>query len=1201
MIKKNELGIVLLLALLPLLLLPIMKLTGLVIYANQDSSMQVETNQTLFYYENFTIYANLIGPGAAASTFNCTYNASNLVYGNMTFDGLRFFATNSFPTGILGTVTMDVNCSNATGYLNISTIPYTIVKDSSLTVSTSLPYGVKGYNITFYAWYNETDRSGNNLGKISGADCNLSIDGYGYRMDENGNSYYLTLSNLTREINKKYNVTCNSNNKYNITYSNNVTIYYILETNSSLTHNNYVKCANFFLNLSINEYLNYLIYDVNGTPETGTLQYYNLTNKMLSGYSKLANIVGSLTMTFADMDNDAKYEIIYANSSSIWKIEVDNELSPATPVNSIGTVSSITFGHFTNFNKNEIAVIDGTDLKVKIMNSSYDMFHNTSITADDSAWKITSCKFGSNLTSDLLLYKENQASAYKLYYLTKTTSDVFIQNTINTPQYMKITCDYFSNKDYMDIIIRTNSDFIVYKNQGGFFTATENISIAGITDAVARGSSIAVSDLNKDGYNDIVYTGQNAAGAILFNGSSLINYQNFSEKYVQSCISAYDYDDDNDPDLFLVGKNGVVFYHTIVQNNINLIDSTAKNPLGTFTYTNNGGLFSFSITNLTNYGETYSLGIGSTNLQNSYFSQMIPMSTSITAANSIATPIRYVGNLGRKKEFNLTLPTDSDLYFNLYAVSPLNKVHFLQQLHYTPIGCSMFNYTAWDVRSSCDINSSSIPTVIKIANGSTLNINSDTYYELVNDLEIHNNGTLIITKNMHSNGTIYVYNYPNSTLKIVDSKVNLSYMDCDNCSINITKSKVNGIIHFLGTNSSMTDCVLENITMDMANLTLNNCSYNRATYSDSLLIQNWWISFYNNSNVLVNISFGDTNYFYNTVSSGNRVLLENLSYVIKLSKPLSESVTNIITLNNNMYYDLALSPGYPEFTLNPYTTNFSNYSIEQLANLYGFTIGNSNSSITFLSNVDVRGKNFTALVNNFYNNVFVNDTFYNSNAQIAIRNLPYIKMPVISRNGSLCGDCNVISYNSGVLNFSVGGFSTYQAGANSGLNVSTYSSRGINIQNIEFEVRVDYKNISTLEPVHNADCDLYIDGYSYRANESNRTGQYYVYKVNLSSGTHLYIANCSSDAAENQTTSGTITVYPEGNYLIGKNVTSLTSHGIFVYNNEMYDVDTTNANGIKYNFTTESQSVLTIPKDKRIYYDSNNDGKIDLSEVMIIS
>jgi hypothetical protein len=1199
MIKKNEIGIVLLLALLPLLLLPILKLTGFVIYANQDSSMQVETNQTLFYYENFTIYANLIGPGAAASTFNCTYNASNLVYGNMTYDGSRFFATNKFPTGILGTVTMDVNCSNATGYLNISTIPYTIVKDSSLNVSTSLPYGVKGYNITFYAWYNETDRAGNNVGKINGADCNLSIDGYGYRMNEDSNSYYFTLSNLTREINKKYNVTCRSNSKYNITSNNNVTIYYILETNSSLTHNNYIKCANFFLNLSINEYLNYLIYDVNGTPETGTLQYYNLTNKMLSGYSKLANIVGSLTMTFADMDNDAKYEIIYANSSSIWKIEVDNELAQVTPVNSIGTVSSITFGHFTNFTKNELAIIDTSDLKVKIMNSSYDLFYNMSLTAEDTAWKITSCNFGNNLTTDLMLFKENQAAPREVYYLNKISSDQFSQNTLSTPQYTKITCDYFSSREYMDIIIRTNSDFIIYKNQGGFFTATNNISITGITDIFSAFSSIAIVDVNKDGYNDIAYTGQNAAGMIIYNGSSLTSYQNISEKYLQSCISYYDYDDDNDQDLFLIGKQSGLYYHTILQNNINLIDSTSKIPSGSLEYLRQGSTFLFNINNYTNYGERYSLGIGKSYSTESELSSMSSISISITTLNSIATPIKYIDNLAHKSAFNLTLPLDSDLYFTLRAISPLNKERIIGNASYSP--CILSNNSAWEVLGACNVNKNT-PTSVKVNIGSTFNLDADTHFELINDLEVHNNGTLNIKKNFGSNGTVYIYSYPNSTINIINSNVNFSNLDCNNCSINISNSTVNGIIYLSNLNATVSDCVLENITMDMANLTLSNCSYIKATHSNSLLVQKWWISFFNNSNVLVNVSTANYDVFYQVVNDGSRVLLENTTYDIQLSKPLSESVTDIISLDKNLYYDLALKPGYPEFEDNSFTTNFSNYGIEQLANLYGFTIGNSNSSITFLSNVDVRGKNFTALVNNFDNNVFVNDTFYNNNAVIAMRNLPYNKMPLVYRNGALCtSNCTIISYSSALLNFSVSGFSTYQTMANSGINVTTYSSRGINIQNIEFEVRVDYKNISTSGAVHNADCDLYINGYTYRANESNRTGQYYVYKVNLSYGTHLYIANCSSDAAENQTTSGTITVYPEGNYLIGKNVTQLNSHEIIVYNDEMYDSEVDYSTATKYNFTTEQMSTVAYTPGKKVFYDKNNDGTIDLSEYMVIS
>jgi hypothetical protein len=906
------------------------------------------------------------------------------------------------------------------------------------------------------------------------------------------------------------------------------------------------------------------------------------------------NSIGTI---IADIDNDLKYEILFSNASGTYNLELNDQGTNIQKISNFNSANASSYGHFTSKIDNEIAIIDDSDKQLKIVNLSYSIIRSTKIFADAVGWKVQSCLFNGSSLNDLLLYKESQQ---KLFYVINDGS-TFVNYSIAATPIEKVSCDYFNNDEYMDIIIRNQMGFIVFLNNNGLFDPLNNITSENVPNINADRSSFVVGDINKDLKKEIIYTGS-SAGVLAENGNSLILVQNLSEQYNYSSVTLYDYDNDNDLDLFIIGAQGG-YKHTILENKINVIDSNETKPDANLSYYRDGNIFTFIITNKTRYEDNYLLGIGSESVKEDVLSSKIPFSLSITSQKSIATPIRYVGNLGRKKEFNLTLSSNSDLYFNLYAVSPLNKVHFLQQLHYQPAGCVMINNTAWQIISSCDINATSTPTSITINEGGTLKVNSDTYFNLNDILEIQNRGTLNITKSLNKNGTMHIYNYANSSINVFNSLLNVSYLDCNNCSFNITNSSVlGGIMYIRDTNSTFNDCVLENLTLEYMNLTLNNCSYNHSTESDSKITQRWWLSFFNNSNVLVNISAGSYDLLNQVVNTGSRVLLENKSYTITLSKPLSETTTSVLNLVDNINYDLYLSPGYPEFTLNPYTTNFSNYSIEELVSLTGFTVGNSNSSITFLSNVDVRGRNFTALVNNFYNSVFVNDTFYNSYAIIAIRNLPYNKMPLVYRDGALCGsNCTIISYNSALLNFSVGGFSTYQAMANSGINVSTYSQRGINIQNIEFEVRIDYKNISTSGAVHNADCDLYINGYTYRANESNRTGQYYVYKVNLSSGTHLYIANCSSDAAENQTTSGTITVYPEGNYLIGKNVTQLNSHEIIVYNGEMYDSLVDSSTATKYNFTTEQMSNVAYTPGKKIFYDQNNDGIINLSEVMTVT
>lgn len=165
---------------------------------------------------------------------------------------------------------------------------------------------------------------------------------------------------------------------------------------------------------------------------------------------------------------------------------------------------------------------------------------------------------------------------------------------------------------------------------------------------------------------------------------------------------------------------------------------------------------------------------------------------------------------------------------------------------------------------------------------------------------------------------------------------------------------------------------------------------------------------------------------------------------------------------------------------NSATTNVFEFSVVKISNF--------DSTSTNLSNVDIRNvTNFTlqkqsiggivfsgstdlsngADLNNFvkieHNKIFLNSSavsFLNKPATLTLRNVEYQNV-VIWRDGVVCNDCSIKSFNSGTLVFDVTGFSTYTITSTTILNVhdDTDSITKYNNENITFYA--NYNNITS--------------------------------------------------------------------------------------------------------------------------------------------
>jgi len=113
---------------------------------------------------------------------------------------------------------------------------------------------------------------------------------------------------------------------------------------------------------------------------------------------------------------------------------------------------------------------------------------------------------------------------------------------------------------------------------------------------------------------------------------------------------------------------------------------------------------------------------------------------------------------------------------------------------------------------------------------------------------------------------------------------------------------------------------------------------------------------------------------------------------------------------------------------NATSTNFSDFSDEELANLSGVIFINDYGSISFLDNISILGDMIldgNIIVSD--NLIFVNSSAlpeFNSVAELTLRGLGFT-VPRILRDGVVCDDCAIVGYSNGTLVFNVSGFSEY--------------------------------------------------------------------------------------------------------------------------------------------------------------------------------
>ncbi|MCB9358343.1 hypothetical protein H6503_00270 [Candidatus Woesearchaeota archaeon] len=203
MINKKQLGIVLLFSIVPLMLLPLLQITGntVMLLSLEDWFLSTEVSNNTTTYNTVFIVTSFVDEGVGTSwcMYSWNYSTNNIIGGftNMTFDDPYWVATDTIYLG--GTHNYNITCMNETVQISVNPA-FNVSNTTGLEVdynNLSLTYmnwsiGVRYYNLT-----------GEN---ISGS-CSFSYgNGTSYPMTANGDYYNLTDLILTSDM---YNASVN--------------------------------------------------------------------------------------------------------------------------------------------------------------------------------------------------------------------------------------------------------------------------------------------------------------------------------------------------------------------------------------------------------------------------------------------------------------------------------------------------------------------------------------------------------------------------------------------------------------------------------------------------------------------------------------------------------------------------------------------------------------------------------------------------------------------------------------------------------------------------------------------------------------------------------------------------------------------------------------------------------------------------------
>ncbi|MBU2522683.1 MAG: S8 family serine peptidase [Nanoarchaeota archaeon] len=151
-------------------------------------------------------------------------------------------------------------------------------------------------------------------------------------------------------------------------------------------------------------------------------------------------------------------------------------------------------------------------------------------------------------------------------------------------------------------------------------------------------------------------------------------------------------------------------------------------------------------------------------------------------------------------------------------------------------------------------------------------------------------------------------------------------------------------------------------------------------------------------------------------------------------------------------------------------------------------------------------------------------------ATLILYNLSFEKIPVILKNGELCDDCLMNSYENGNASFHVNGFSNYSCAANANISIwdssyygtQFYSGNATLNKNTTFFC--SYVNISDGQSIAEASCNISFPENSSAMGFDSSTGLYEFSRDFSSEGIYAYEVSCSGESSEAMSVLGSVEV-----------------------------------------------------------------------------
>ncbi|MDD9953506.1 MAG: hypothetical protein OXR66_04155 [Candidatus Woesearchaeota archaeon] len=210
------------------------------------------------------------------------------------------------------------------------------------------------------------------------------------------------------------------------------------------------------------------------------------------------------------------------------------------------------------------------------------------------------------------------------------------------------------------------------------------------------------------------------------------------------------------------------------------------------------------------------------------------------------------------------------------------------------------------------------------------------------------------------------------------------------------------------------------------------------------------------------------------------------------------------------------------------TTPFHKQDVSAMEDL--FIEDEAYGKVTFINPVDLTdGADVNKHVSFENNFISINTTgvpALNTSARVVLYNITNVRHPAIYRDGELCTDCTIESFQQGELTFIVPHFSSYTSGPNAQLEIfDTTDTTPVQAeQNITFYA--NYTNITSNAPITGATCNVTFSDSGPHTMVYN--GAMYEYNRSFSSaGAHFFTVECSEPSFEFLSTSDSASVSNE--------------------------------------------------------------------------